>query len=186
MRAVKGALALLVLGATLVAATGCGGDDEPPAEAWANDVCTAISDWRTTIEGIVSDLQSQLTSPDAGAAVKDAIASGVDATTQLKDELQGIGPPETEAGEEAKQALDDFADQAAQTADDVEAQAQKLPDSGSVSELLSQLTPMAASLESLAREGQSQLQDLEQLDPSGEIQDGVDNAEACQSLMGNS
>jgi hypothetical protein len=45
---------------------------------------------------------------------------------------------------------------------------------------------MAASLESLAREGQSQLQDLEQLDPSGEIQDGVENAEACQSLRGNS
>lgn len=180
------ALALLVLGAALVAATGCGGDDEPPAEAWANDVCTSISDWRTSIEGIVGDLQSQLTSADAAAAVKDAVASGVDATTQLKDELQDIGAPETEAGEEAKQALDDFADQAAQTADDVQAQAEKLPDSGSVTELLGQLTPMAASLESLAREGQSQLQDLESLDPSGEIQDGVENAEACQSLTGNS
>jgi hypothetical protein len=180
------AFALLVLGAALVAATGCGGDDEPPAEAWANDVCTSISDWRTTIEGIVSDLQSQLTSPDAGAAVKDAIASGVDATTELKDELQAIGPPETEAGDEAKKALDEFADDAAQTADDVQAQAQKLPDSGSVSELLGQLTPMAASLESLAQEGQAKLNDLEQLDPSGEIQDGVENAEACQSLMGNS
>lgn len=182
----RGALAILVLGAALVAATGCGGDDEPPAEAWANDVCTSISDWRTSIEGIVTDLQSQLTSPDAGAAVKQAISSGVDATTQLKNELQDIGPPETEAGDEAKQALDDFADEAAQTADDVQAQAEKLPDSGSVTELLGQLTPIAASLESLAREGQSQLQDLESLDPSGEIQDGVENAEACQSLMGNS
>ena len=182
----RAALALLVLGAALVAATGCGGDDEPPAEAWANDVCTSISDWRTTIEGIVSDLQSQLTSPNAGAAIKDAIASGVDATTQLKDELQDIGPPDTEAGDEAKQALDDFANEAAQTADDVQAQAEKLPESGSVSELLGQLTPMAASLESLAQEGQAKLNDLEQLDPSGEIQDGVENAESCQSLRGNS
>jgi hypothetical protein len=182
----KAALALLVLAAAFVAGTGCGGDDEPPAEAWANDVCTSISDWRTTIEGIVGDVQSQITSGNAGAAIKDAVASGVDATTQLKDELQAIGAPETEAGEEAKQALDDFADDAAQTAEDVQAQAQKLPDSGSVSELLSQLTPLAASLESLAQEGQAKLNDLEQLDPSGEIQDGVENAESCQSLMGNS
>ena len=182
----KAALALLVMGAALVAGTGCGGEDEPPAEAWATDVCTSIVDWRTSIEGIVSDLQSQLTSPDAAAAIKDGIASGVDATTQLKNELQDIGAPETEAGEEAKKALDDFADQAAQTADDVQAQAEKLPDSGSVTELLGQLTPIAASLESLAREGRSQLQDLESLDPSGEIQDGVENAEACQSLTGNS
>jgi hypothetical protein len=182
----RAALALLVLAAAAAAATGCGGDDEPPAEAWANDVCTSISDWRTSIEGIVGDLQSQLTSPDAGAAVKDAISSGVDATTQLKDDLEAIGPPETEAGDEAKQALDEFADEATQTAEDVQAQAEKLPDSGSVSELLGQLAPMAASLESLANEGQAKLQELESLDPSGEIQDGFENAESCQSLMGNS
>jgi hypothetical protein len=182
----RAALALLVVGVAVVAAAGCGGEDEPPAEAWANDVCTSIGDWRTSIEGIVSDLQSQLTSPDAAGAVKDAIASGVDATTQLKDELQDIGPPDTEAGEEAKQALDDFADQASQTADDVQAQAEKLPESGSLGELLGQLAPMAASLESLAQDGQAKLDDLEQLDPSGEIQDGVDNAEACQSLRGSS
>ena len=182
----RAALAVLVLGAALVAATGAAATTSRPPRPGRTTSARASSDWRTSIEGIVSDLQSQLTSPDAGAAVKEAIASGVDATTQLKDELQDIGPPETEAGDEAKKALDDFADQAAQTADDVQAQAEKLPDSGSVTELLGQLTPIAASLESLAREGQSQLQDLESLDPSGEIQDGVENAEACQSLTGDS
>src|SRR6185312_7924960 len=48
-----------------VLAAGCGGDDSS-ADAWADDFCGAVDDWRERVQGAAADL-GELGSPDLEA-----------------------------------------------------------------------------------------------------------------------
>ena len=99
-----------------ILAVGCGssGDDEPSAdptsgddasaEAWADDVCSSVSTW----EGAVMEAGSTLGEPrDLSVnAFKEAVGSALDATGTLVTDVAELGPPDTEAGEEAQQQLE--------------------------------------------------------------------------------
>jgi hypothetical protein len=175
-------LATVVLGSVLALAAGCGGDDEASAEGWADDVCGSVGDWRAEIESIVQGLVSADTSVDD---VQSGVEAGVEATQELRDELADLDAPETESGEEAKQAIDSFADDVAAAADDVRAQVEALPEGQSPTELLSSLAAIAESLESLRTDAEQTLDEIRDIDPGSELEQGVDSAESCDELRGN-
>lgn len=180
---------LLVLAAALallvVLAAGCGGDDAEesgasPEEQWASDVCTAVDEWKTSITTIVTDF--------SGGVSKDALTEKVDeaesATQTLVDSLRDIGPPDTEAGDQAEQEVSDFADSVESTIDDVKSQAEGLKDAG-LTGLASGLAEIGSELGGLVDEGKTTLESIQELDTEGDLRTALENDETCQSLVGS-
>ncbi len=93
-------------------ASGCGGDDdENSATAWADDVCSAITTWKDSITSTADSLKGGNLSEDSLRSAADDVES---ATSDFVDDVRGLGKPDTDAGEQAKESLDQLADEADQ------------------------------------------------------------------------
>lgn len=166
----------LALVAVLLLAAACGGDDGGGAsEEYANDVCSNLSTW-------VTDVQQTTTSlTDAGLAtdredIESAVQDVGDATDTLIEDLDALGPPETEDGRAAKAELDRLATELRTQVDAV----QKAVDSGGGPAAIAASVLTAVS--SAADAVDSTFKDLRELDPSGELQDAFENADECKDL----
>ena len=162
--------------AAVVVLTGCGGDSGSSAsEDYANNVCSDLSTWVTDVNGAITSLT------DAGLATdRDDVQSSVDqateATNDLLSSLEGLGQPETDAGEQAKSELDSLGATLRQQIETVE---QALDaDTGAVA-LAAAVT---AALSTAASAVESTYNDLRGLDPGGELEDAFQNADDCESL----
>ncbi len=111
-------IAPILLAALLLA--GCGGDDAPNAsEEYANDVCGELSTWVTDVQGTVTSLTDQ------GLSIsRDDIQTAFDQTKESTDamvnDLEQLGPPESEDGQAAKSELDGLASTLRQQLDVIE------------------------------------------------------------------
>jgi hypothetical protein len=100
-------LAATVAGLALLAA-GCGGSDDSSTDTsatseWADGLCSAINTWTTSI-GSIGDTIS------AGDISKDSLTTAVDdaksATETFTSDIEDLGKPDTEAGQQAKESID--------------------------------------------------------------------------------
>ena len=169
-----GALTLVL--ALALALAGCGGDDdEDQAESWANDVCSSLNTWVTDVEETVQSVT------DAGLAIdEDDLQSAVDdvseATNTLVDDLEELGPPDTEGGEQARSELESLA---TTLESEVETVQQAVDSDSGAAELAS---TVSASISTAADDVSSTLESLEGVDPGGELEDGFENADECDSF----
>jgi hypothetical protein len=155
---------------------GCGGDSgSSTSEDYANDVCSNLSTWVTSVDGAAKSLGDAGLSIDRDD-VQTAVSDASEATDTLVDDLKQLGPPETEAGTEAKSQLDSLGTTLAQQVDMVE---EALNSGGSALDLA---TTVTTALSTAADAVESKYQSLRGLDPGGELQDGFENAEDCESL----
>ena len=95
------------------------------------------------------------------------------ATDQLVDGLAALGPPETEAGQQAKSELDSLGTQLQQQLDEVEQET----DAGSLS-----IVTITAALSNASSAVKSTYESLKSIDSDGELRDGFENADTCDSL----
>ena len=168
-----GLLAVVLALATMSALAGCGGSDEESAgEQWAGDVCSQLTTWVTSVEDAVTSLAGNPLSLDK-EALQAATEDVKGATDKLVDGLAGLGPPDTEAGAQAKSELDELGTQVQQQLDEVE----KAADSGSLS-----IVTVTAALSTAASAVRSSFESLESIDSDGELRDGFEDAESCDSL----
>jgi methyl-accepting chemotaxis protein len=162
--------------AVLVAAlflTGCGGDDESESEDYANTVCTELSEWVTSIDDAISSLtEGGLSTEELEASVQDATA----ATRELADSLAELGAPDTEDAEQAKEELDSLATELRQQVDAVE----MAVDSGEGASAVA--TSVSTAVSTATTAASSTFEDLEGLDPGGELGDAFRNSDDCDSL----
>jgi len=166
-------LAAVLALATTPALAGCGGDDEESAgEQWAGGVCSQLSTWVTSVEEAVTSLAANPLSLDK-EAVQAATEDVKGATDELVDGLADLGPPETEAGDQAKSELDELGTQLQQQLDEVEQAA----DADSLS-----IVTVTAALATASSAVRSSFESLESIDSDGELRDGFENAESCDSL----
>jgi hypothetical protein len=104
-----------------------------------------------------------------------------DATQTFVDDLRGLGAPDTEAGEEAKDALDKLAD-------DVDENVEKMNDAvegaSGVSGIVEAATSVGSTLAAMGQQLSSTFSELEGLDASGEIEDAFREADSCDDLTG--
>src|SRR4051794_8163150 len=112
------AVAAVPFAALALIAAGCGGDkdDTSGATPWADDVCTAVTTWTGSLNDAASSLSANLTRQGLDDAADDA----KDATGTFVDELQGLGTPDTAAGAEAKDIVDQLASDLSDNARDIE------------------------------------------------------------------
>jgi hypothetical protein len=168
-----GLLAVVLALATTPVLAGCGGSDEESAgEQWAGDVCGQLSTWVTSVGEAVTSLAANPLSLDK-EAVQAATEDVKGATDKLVEGLAGLGPPDTEAGTQAKSELDELGTQVQQQLDEVE----KAADSDSLS-----IVTVTAALSTAAAAVRSSFESLESIDSDGELRDGFENADTCDSL----
>ena len=179
-------LAVVVLAAAIVAAA-CGGDSsssgsgtgtESSATAsgdWADSVCQAFNDWNSSIVDAGQGIRDNPTEEGIKTAGDDIRS----ATETLGDDLRGLGRPDTESGQEAKDAID-------QLATNLEASMEKINDAidnaSGTEGLVTAGTTIATTLQEMGNQISTTGQQLENIDASGELQDAFEQADSCAGL----
>jgi methyl-accepting chemotaxis protein len=159
----------------VLALAGCGGDDTSASEEYANDACSTLSTWATDVEETVTSLT------DAGLSInQDDLQTAVDQTKESTDalvnDLEDLGPPESEAGSEAKSQLDQLGTTLQEQVTEIE---QAVDSGGGLAAIAASVSTAVATA---ANAVNTTLQDLEGLDPPGEVRDAFENSDECKSL----
>jgi uncharacterized phage infection (PIP) family protein YhgE len=176
-------LASLVVALALVAA-GCGGSDEPETSQtveWADEFCGAVSSWTESLKeigGRFSDL-SNLNQSSLEEAANDAR----DATDELVGELRGLGAPDTESGQEAKDAVDTLASELETGVREIEETVEGL---SGVTGIPSAISSLTTTLTSMTQALSTTLDTLEGGEAKDELESAFRQAPACDDLTGSS
>lgn len=171
-------LAAIVLLALLLAA-GCGGDEESSSEAWTNDFCSSAADWRTSLEDIVGQFQNP-SELDADS-IQGAIDDGLAATETFVDDVQELGAPETEAGQEVAGIVDSMTSSVETTAESLRT---TFEDADSIGDVVTAAGDAAAQIGQLEQELESSLDELEQIE-TGELGSELESNEDCAAARGS-
>jgi hypothetical protein len=167
----------VLCGALALLAAGCGGEDSA-SKQWADDFCTSVGDWRDEVEEAASELA------DPGSideqTLDEAVRKAVAATDDLLADLGQLGPPQTDAGEEIEQQLNDLEDvlraRASQTRKALEQPA------SSVSDAFARLATIAGQLADSAQAVEQTIARIRRLDPAGELEQALRQSDACEGL----
>jgi methyl-accepting chemotaxis protein len=176
---------MLAVGATAVAilAASCGADSsaEPaplPTAEWASGVCTAIVTWTDSLQQVAAGLQSssEVSMEPLRRAVDDTAA----ATERLFDDLVGLGPPETDAGAQAKTELDSLAATLRSSADSLR---ETVASSASAAAAVATASAVSSALGDMSRAVGDALSNLGDLDVTEEFRQAFRAADACDPLV---
>jgi polyhydroxyalkanoate synthesis regulator phasin len=190
------ALPVAVLAFAVPLAAGCGGgggstttteqattteqtttaEQTASATDWANGFCSAFKDWSSEMTGIGQDLQNEPTK-DNLQATGDKIKT---ANANLADSLKALGRPDIENGGQAKDVVDELADQIKSDSDQI---SNALKDVSSASEIVTAASTLTATLATLQTQVTNALSELQKIGESQKqaLKDALANASACQS-----
>jgi phage-related protein len=159
-------------------ASGCGGGkDENSATAWADDVCSAATTWRDSITSTTDSLSGGNLSENGLTSAVDDIKS---ATSDFVDDVRGLGAPDTESGEQAKESLDKLADAADENLSTIQS---AVDDASGVSGVMQAVTAISTALSTMASQVSSTVAELKQLDAGGELEAAFNDADSCKDLQ---
>jgi uncharacterized phage infection (PIP) family protein YhgE len=171
-------LLMLLVTALALAAAGCGGDDENDATTeWAGDVCSSISTWQSSITDAVNSVKDNPTLD----GVDNAVTEAKDATKTFTDDLQGLGKPETDAGQQAQDALQELSSTVDAGIQQIEQSVQEAKDAGA-SSALSAVSEVSATIATLTSQVTTTWTQLQNLNGGQELKDAFDNAGSCDDL----
>ena len=160
-------------------ASGCGGSDggDSSATEWAGDVCSAITTWKDSITSTADSLKGGNLSEDALRSAADDVES---ATSDFVDDVRGLGKPDTGAGEQAKESLDQLADEADQNLSAIKS---AVDNASGVSGAVAAVTAISAALSTMGDQLSSTVAELKQLDAGGELEAAFNEADSCKTLQ---
>jgi hypothetical protein len=178
------ALVVMTIVAAALLAAGCGGSDDSssdvsPTTEWAGGLCSAISDWTSSISSIGDTIKG-------GDLSKDSLSSAVDdaksATDTFTSDLDALGKPDTEAGQAAKDAIDQLS---SELEDDVATIQDELDGASGITGLIAAIPAISTSLSNMGTQVSSTISDLENLDAKGELESAFKDASSCDDLTGS-
>jgi hypothetical protein len=147
---------------------------------WADGVCTAITTWTSSITAAGDSLKGGNISEDSLQSAADDVTS---ATETLKSDLDDLGKPDTEVGQEAKDSLDQLSSDLKTGTDSIET---AVDDASGVNGVVSAVATVSTTLATMGDQVSSTVTSLEQLDPKGELQTAFEQSSACQQLSSSS
>ena len=161
-------------------------EDEPPTtQEWADEVCSSLSDWRSSIASLADTDGEPLTAD----SVRDALSDASDATSDLIQQLRDLGPPDTEAGDELEAELDAATAELEARFDALEESAEEAADA-SAGESLGELADVAADFSALQAAIAQTVTTLQNANVSeeskAELEQAFADAPSCQSLQADS
>jgi hypothetical protein len=170
--------ALLLVLAAVVMAAGCGGSKKQPdtTTEWANGLCTAVTTWKTSVTQAAEPLKNGSLSK---SSIQNAGNELQDATNTFVSSVKKLGKPNTEAGAQAQQDVDQLSQQ-------IHDGTQKISDAAKgvsgVSDALGAISVATATLSTMANEITSTFTSLQSLGGKGELKTAFAQADACKSL----
>jgi hypothetical protein len=172
------AFAALPLAALAFLAAGCGGgsssSDTSPTTEWAGNLCTAIVTWTDSLTASVNSLKSGDLSKDALQGVANDAKSS---TETLIDDLKGLGKPDTQAGQDAQDTLNQLADELQNDVDEIDSAV-----NDSSASTLSTISTVSTTLGTMGNQLSTAFSQLEQLDAQGELEAAFKQADSCDQL----
>jgi methyl-accepting chemotaxis protein len=153
-----------------VLAAGCGGDDEDPNAAWADDVCGSVSSWVDSVREAADSVTS------GQGSVDDAVDDVKSATEQLDDDLSGLEPPE--AAEQVQDTLEQLLDQLRSGVRTIE----DAVDNASGGQALAALSTIGATISTMSEAVQSAFDDLRDADTGDTLRQAFEDSDDCQEL----
>jgi hypothetical protein len=173
-------LAIVVCLASLaLIAAGCGGDDGGgSAEAWADDFCTAVTDWTDELEQLGEELGdvSSLTADSIRQAAEDANT----ATDDFVERLRDLGAPDTESGDEVESEMNELGDELEAQRDEIQQAVEDAEGLGGAADAVGEIGTALAAMGTAIQEA---LQAVEDADVGGELETALENSEACDELV---
>jgi methyl-accepting chemotaxis protein len=163
-----------LVGAALLAA-GCGGSDESATTKWFDNVCSAVTTWQDSISGAGQSLKNN----PSKAGLESAFTDAKDATSTLSDDLESAGKPDTDSGEQAKEALDTLG---TQLDDGVTKMQDSVGGVSTVNEALTAVSAVSGTLATMSTQIKSTVDNLRTLDAKGELQTAFNEADSCAPL----
>jgi hypothetical protein len=175
------AVAAAVAAAALVAG-GCGSSGSSTTTtstsataAWANNLCTATTTWQSAVKDSASSLKTTPTK----AGLQDAFATAKTATQSYVDSLKGLGKPGTQAGQQAKDAVDKLQ---SDLQSGVESMQNATTDVSGASAVLSSVSVVSGTLVTMGNQVKSTVTTLKGLDPNDELEQAIRQSDACKPL----
>jgi hypothetical protein len=165
----------------VIAAAGCGGGTASPQEAWAGDVCSSFADWKTEIDSVRRDVETELKAPSpATPSHLQSAAERVDlATRKLASELKGTGAPPGENGAKVQDVVSGFADSLRLTVSTIQTQVEKVEGSSSgPTAAIDAIGAIGSQVAGAAAQGREAINQIGQL--SSDLKTAFDDADECE------
>ena len=165
----------LILVLALVAA-GCGSkksSDSSSTADWVSGVCTSITTWKNSVTAAGESLQGGDLSK---ASLQSAADDAKEATDTLESDLKGLGKPDTESGQQAKDLVDQLATDLNADIDSLKQTA----DNASGLGVIAAAAAAATTLGTMRTQLTTTLDSLQQLDTKGELQSAFEQSSACK------
>jgi hypothetical protein len=173
---------LTVLAAGVLVVAGCGGEEESASEAWAGDFCSAAAVWRSSIDEAIAQVGDP--ADLSFNSLRGAIDDGLAATETFIDDVRALGPPETEAGQEAAGIIDSMADDLDADVDELRSALET--ETESAPELLEKAGQASTLIGEMAEQLQGSVQELEGLEPADELRSALEENEDCEAARAGS
>ena len=173
-------ISTLALAAVVLAAAGCGGKSATTTTTstadWANGLCTAITTWKTSVDSAVGSVNGSNISKTSLQQAADRVKS---ANQAFADTIKGLGKPNTKAGAQAKQSLDQLS---ANVSSEQEKISSAVKGATSVSGVIQAAPVVLGSLQTMASDVSTTVKQLQGLDAAGELSSAFKQASACSGL----
>lgn len=173
--------AAVALAAAALLTAGCGSSSSTTTATtnaagtvvWANGVCSATNTWQQALKDTANSLKS---GPYTKAGIQDAAAQMKAATDDYVSALKNLGEPDTQAGKDAKAAVDKLATQLQSGADTIQKATEGVSDASGV---LNAVSVVSGTLVTMGDQAKTTVGDLKALDPKGELEQAFSQADAC-------
>jgi hypothetical protein len=175
-------LALVALGlSSLLVAAGCGGSssNESSAEEWAGGLCSALTTWTSSVKSAANSLKGNPSEDGLKSAAGDINS----ASDTLVGDLKDLGKPDTKAGQDAKDAVDQLSSEVEDDVQEIQSTVDKV---SGVQGVLAAASSVSATLSKMGNQINSAASKLDSADPSGELKQAFQDSPACKSLTSSS
>ena len=144
-------------------------------DTWASGVCSSITTWQAAIKSTAGSLKSDPTKKGLQTAAGDAKS----ATQTLASDLKGLGKPDTQAGQQAKDSLDKLSTNLQQDVATIESTVKGV---SGVSGALTAVSTVTGTLTTMRTQVKTTFTDIQGLGAKGELKTAFANSSACNSL----
>ena len=165
-------------------AAGCGSSsdasDATPTTEWADGLCSSITTWQSQITSIVDSLKGGNLSQDSlTAAVDDA----EEATRNFTTSLKSLGRPDTEAGQQAQDSVDELT---TQIEDDMTKIQDTVSNASGVAGVLAAVPTITTTIQSAGNQVADTISGFDTLDAKAELESAFKDTESCKTLTAGS
>jgi hypothetical protein len=169
---------LLLVAVVGLVAAGCGGSnsDKKANEAYADNVCTAVGDWKDQIQKIATNFSGGVSKASLTAKVDQAQT----ATTTLVSQIKAVSPPNTDQGKAAKQQLDQVTGEIKTFVNTAKGTVDQLSADASLQTIAGAVAALGPQVQGLVNEATAAISSLKSA--GGALGDAFKSADSCKNL----